>query len=46
VEDSLARQRTEELEASLNGLRNRVDKTEASTRAEVEQTHAQLVDTY
>jgi DNA repair exonuclease SbcCD ATPase subunit len=46
AEASLARQRAEELEARLNGLRNRVDKTEASTRVEVEQTHAQLVDAY
>jgi chromosome segregation ATPase len=44
AEASLARQRAEELEARLNSLRNRVDKTEASTRAEVERTHAQLVD--
>jgi hypothetical protein len=43
---SLARQRVEELEARLNGLCNHVDKTEASTRAEVERTHAQLVDAY
>jgi hypothetical protein len=43
---SLARQRTEELEERLSSLRNRVDKAEASTRTEVEQTHAQLVDTY
>jgi chromosome segregation ATPase len=46
AEGSLARQRTEELEARLNALRNRVDKTKASTRAEVEQTHAQFVDAY
>jgi hypothetical protein len=46
VEASLARQRAEELEARLNGLRNHVDKTEASTHAEVERTHAQLVDAY
>jgi hypothetical protein len=46
AEASLARQLVEELEARLNGLRNRVDKTEASTRAEVERTHAQLVDAY
>jgi chromosome segregation ATPase len=46
VEGSLARQRTEELEARLNALRNRVDKAEASTRAEVERTHAQFVDAY
>jgi chromosome segregation ATPase len=46
AEASLARQRVEELEARLSALRNRVDKTEASTRAEVERMHAQLVDTY
>jgi hypothetical protein len=46
VEDSLARQRAEELETRLNSLRNRVDKVEASTRAEVDRTHAQFVDTY
>jgi chromosome segregation ATPase len=40
AEASLARQRAEELEARLNSRRNRVDKTEASTRAEVERTHA------
>jgi chromosome segregation ATPase len=44
AEASLAGERAEELEARLNSLRNRVDKTEASTRAEVERTHAQLVD--
>jgi hypothetical protein len=46
AEGSLARQRAEELEARLNSLRNRVDKVEASTRAEVERTHAQFVDAY
>jgi hypothetical protein len=46
AEASLARQRDEELEARLNSLRNRVDKAEASTRAEVERTHAQFVDAY
>jgi hypothetical protein len=46
VEASLARQRAEELEARLGGLRNRVEKTEASTRAELERTYAQLVDAY
>jgi chromosome segregation ATPase len=46
AEASLARKRAEVLEARLNGLRNRVDKTEASTHAEVERTHAQLVDAY
>jgi hypothetical protein len=43
---SLARQRVEELDARLSGLRNHVDKTEALTRVEVERTHAQLVDAY
>jgi hypothetical protein len=46
AEGSLARQRAEELEARLNSLRNRVDKVEASTRAEVERTHAQFMDAY
>jgi hypothetical protein len=46
AEGSLARQRAEELEARLNALCNRVDKAEASTRAEVEWTHAQFVDAY
>ena len=40
AEASLARQRAKELEARLNSMHNRVDKTEASTRAEVERTHA------
>jgi hypothetical protein len=30
----------------LNSLHNRMDKAEASTRAEVERTHAQFVDAY
>jgi hypothetical protein len=46
AEGSLARQRAEELEAKFNALRSRVDKVEASTRAEVERTHAQFVDAY
>jgi hypothetical protein len=46
AEGSLACQRAEELEARFNSLRNRVDKVEASTRAEVERTHAQFVDAY
>jgi hypothetical protein len=46
AEASLTRQRAEELEARLGGLRNRVDKIEASTRAEVERMHAQFVDAY
>jgi hypothetical protein len=46
AEGSLARQLAEELEARLDALRNRVDKVEASTRAEVERTHAQFVDVY
>jgi hypothetical protein len=45
-EGSLTRQRVEELEARFNALRGRVDKAESSTRAEVERTHAQFVDTY
>jgi hypothetical protein len=43
---SLACQRAEELESRLNGLHNRVDKAETSTRAEVGRTHAQFVDVY
>jgi hypothetical protein len=46
AEGSLVRQRAEELEARLNALRNRVDKAEASTHAEVERTRAQFVDVY
>jgi hypothetical protein len=45
-EGSLARQLAEELEARFNALRSRVEKAQASTRAEVEQTHAQFVDAY
>jgi hypothetical protein len=43
---SLASQRAEELEARFNALCSRVDKAEASTRSEVERTHAQFVDVY
>jgi hypothetical protein len=46
AEGSLARQLAKELEARLDALRNRVDKVEASTRTEVERTHAQFVDAY
>ena len=46
AEASLARQRAEEMETRLGSLRDRLAKTEASTRAEVEQTHTQLVDAY
>jgi hypothetical protein len=46
AENSLASQRVEELEARFNALRSRVDKAEASTRSEVERTHAQFVDAY
>jgi chromosome segregation ATPase len=46
AETSLARQHAEELEARLGDLHNRMDKAEVSTRAEVERTHAQLVDAY
>jgi hypothetical protein len=46
AEGSLARQRTEELEARFNALRSRVDKVETSMRVEVDRTHAQFVDAY
>jgi hypothetical protein len=46
AEASLACQHVEEMETRLCGLRDRQDKTEASTRAEVERTHTQLVDAY
>jgi predicted nuclease with TOPRIM domain len=46
AEASLACQCAEEMETRLCVLRDRLDKMEASTRAEVEQTHTQLVDTY
>jgi hypothetical protein len=46
AEGSLASQRAEEWEARFNALRGRVDKVEASTRSEVEQTLAQFVDSY
>jgi hypothetical protein len=46
AESSLASQRAKELEARFNALRGHVDKTEASTRSEVERTHAQFVDSY
>jgi hypothetical protein len=46
AEASLACQHTKEMETRLCGLRDRLDKIEASTRAEVERTHAHLVDAY
>jgi hypothetical protein len=46
AEASLARQCAELVETSYSILRDRLDKAEASTRAEVDQTHAQLVDVY
>lgn len=46
AESSLAGQRVEELEARFNALRGRMDKAEASTRSEVERTHAQFVGAY
>ena len=46
AEASLARQRAEEMETRLCSLHDRLDKTEASTRVEVDRTHAQLVDAY
>jgi hypothetical protein len=42
----LASQRAEELEARFSTLRSHMDKAEASTRSEVERTHAQFVDEY
>jgi FKBP-type peptidyl-prolyl cis-trans isomerase len=46
AEASLACQHAEEAEMSHNSLRDRLDKAEASTHAEVDRTHAQLVDAY
>jgi FKBP-type peptidyl-prolyl cis-trans isomerase len=46
AEASLARQCAEEMETRLDGLHDRLVKMEASTRAEVERTHTQLVDAY
>jgi hypothetical protein len=46
AEGSLARQRAEELEERLNALQTRVERTEASTRSEVERTRKQLMDSY
>jgi hypothetical protein len=46
AEASLARQCAEEMETRIGGLRDRLDKMVASTRAEVERTHTQLVDAY
>jgi hypothetical protein len=46
AEGSLASQHAEEWEVRFNALRGRVDKAKASTRSEVEQTLAQLVDSY
>jgi hypothetical protein len=46
VEGSLTIQCAEELEARFNALRGRVDKAEASTRSEVERTHAQFMGSY
>jgi hypothetical protein len=46
AKDSLARQRAEGMETRLGSLRDRLDKTKASTRTEVERTHTQLVDVY
>jgi chromosome segregation ATPase len=46
AEASLACQRAVEMEMRLGSMRDRLDKTEASTHAEVERTHTQLVDAY
>ena len=46
AEASLARQCAEEMETSYSSLRDRLDKAEASTRVDIDRTHAQLVDAY
>jgi hypothetical protein len=46
AEGSLARQRAEELEERFNALQTRVERAEASTRSEAEQTRKQLMDSY
>jgi hypothetical protein len=46
AEAILARQHAEEMETRLGSLRDLLDKMEASTRAEVERTHTQLVNVY
>jgi chromosome segregation ATPase len=46
AEASLARQCAEEVETSYNSLLDRLDKEEAAIHAEVDRTHAQLVDAY
>jgi hypothetical protein len=46
VEGSLASQRAEEWEVRFNALQARMERAEASTCLEVEQTRKQLVDSY
>ena len=46
AEANLARQRAEEAEASHSSQCGCLDKAEASTRVEVDRTHAQLADAY
>jgi hypothetical protein len=46
AEANLARQRAEEAEASRSSQHGCLDKAKASTHAEVDRTHAQLVDAY
>jgi hypothetical protein len=46
AEGSLASQRVEEWEVRFNALRGRMDKAEASMHSKVEQTRAQLMDSY
>jgi hypothetical protein len=46
AEGSLASQRAEEWEARFNAMQARMERVEASTRAEVEWTCKQLVDSY
>jgi hypothetical protein len=46
AEGSLANQRAEEWEVQFNALHTRMDRSEASTRSEVERMRKQLVDSY
>jgi hypothetical protein len=46
AEGSLASQRAEEWEVQFNALHTRMDRSEASTRSEVERMRKQLVDSY
>jgi uncharacterized membrane protein YqiK len=46
AEGNLARERAEQLQERLIALESRVERAEASSRAEAEQTHQLLIDTY